>query len=363
MEGMRRKIFSLAECYTLLAIAAASLLVYALTAGQARVVERTANVFGWTEDHRFQLSQLVENVQAGFFTLRLRMHNTWFFFVVFFAVWAAVLLWFAIEKWRNRLKDGTREFVWIAGITLAIFFLAVLYGIGTNGLLARYFPYSVAISDVVAMGFILALPIFIWFKLERQEDEDIDTIPRRPNLSYQSAHGVLGLGELGSSARLVEVKPEKPSSWMEPTPVIPPQANNTIPKVNEEMSTLTTIGNALNHDVSLERNTTTATVDLPRTETVRTVSGFREHMRALNSGWANIEKIGLDIEKWFDQQRHKALLHLETHPGMRQAEPPLALSRDFLNEKLAAVDAEWATIRKAALEICEWFGDIPKTDR
>jgi len=362
MEGMGRKIFSLAECYTLLAVTAISLLAYALVSGQAHAPEQVTSLLGWTQDHHFQPSQLFINAESAFSALRARMHNTWFFFVVFTAVWAAILLWLAVEKWRNRLKDGTRELVWMGWISLAIFSLALLYGVGTNGVLARQLPYSVMITDVLAIGFVLVLPVFVWSKLHREEEEEMDTVPRRPSLSYQSAHGVLGLSGVESSTRLIEAEPVKEPQPVQVPPVVPVQENLAILKDEEKRSILTTAGNTLNSGVSLERNSVT-TVDAPKAEISRTVSSFREHMHELNTGWSNIENIGIEIEKWFDQQRHQAILHLETHPGMRPSGQPIPPSRDFLNEKLAAVDAEWATIRKAALEICQWFGDAPKIDR
>jgi hypothetical protein len=86
---------------------------------------------------------------------------------------------------------------------------------------------------------------------------------------------------------------------------------------------------------------------------------FREHLRTLNEAWERIERTGREIEQWFDQQRLEVVARLEKHPGVRQPGAPAPLSRDFLNEKLASVDAEWAAIRRATLEISRWFGDAP----
>jgi hypothetical protein len=95
---------------------------------------------------------------------------------------------------------------------------------------------------------------------------------------------------------------------------------------------------------------------------VRGVDHFRNNLAALNSSWQRIEKIGEEIEQWFDQQRRQAIAHLEMHPGLRGPGMLPDLSRNFPSEKLAAVDAEWAEIRRASLEISRWFGDVPAPD-
>lgn len=55
-------------------------------------------------------------------------------------------------------------------ISLSVFSAAVLYGLGTNGLLVRRFPKAVPLSDMLAMGFMLALPAVAWSRLYRQQE-------------------------------------------------------------------------------------------------------------------------------------------------------------------------------------------------
>jgi hypothetical protein len=79
----------------------------------------------------------------------------------------------------------------------------------------------------------------------------------------------------------------------------------------------------------------------------------------MNSSWQNIESIREEIDDWFEQRRQQAIAHLDTHTGMRRSTLARNLLNDFPNDKLSAVDAEWAEIRRAALEISRWFGDAP----
>ena len=83
----------------------------------------------------------------------------------------------------------------------------------------------------------------------------------------------------------------------------------------------------------------------------------------MNSSWQNIESIRGEIDDWFEQRRQQAIAHLDTHPGMRSSNLAQNIFQDFPNDKLSAVDAEWAEIRRAALEISRWFGDLPAPER
>ena len=87
------------------------------------------------------------------------MHTTWFFFSVFSAVWLTSLLWMLMESRRRKLGFSWQEAHWMGWITLSVFSTAVLYGLGTNGILARRYPKIVTASDVFAAGFLLALPV------------------------------------------------------------------------------------------------------------------------------------------------------------------------------------------------------------
>ena len=105
--------------------------------------------------------------------------------------------------------------------------------------------------------------------------------------------------------------------------------------------------------------------DKPATKDPATkgIDGFRRHLSSMNSSWQNIESIRGEIDDWFEQRRQQAIAHLDTHPGMRSSTLAQNFFQDFPNDKLSAVDAEWAEIRRAALEISRWFGDLPAPER
>lgn len=93
------------------------------------------------------------------------------------------------------------------------------------------------------------------------------------------------------------------------------------------------------------------------TTTNEGTSRFRENLSVLNSSWDSIEKAGKDLERWFDLQRQAAVAHLAMPPAARAEQN--GTPESFPHETLAAVDADWARIRQAALEIARWFGDLP----
>jgi hypothetical protein len=86
---------------------------------------------------------------------------------------------------------------------------------------------------------------------------------------------------------------------------------------------------------------------------------LREQLQLLNEAWDRIERSAQEIDQWFDEQRREAIARVERHPGVSPSDGRAEAQQDFLNEKLAAVDADWAAIRRSALEISRWFGDAP----
>lgn len=322
---MERKYLSLTGCYTVLAVLGMFLLAYA---------------YPVLLDDRLDGSGAIDSLRAAALVLRERMHGTWFFFVVFAAVWLVVLLWMVMERRGRQLPFNRQEVSWMVWMSLSVFSAAVLYGMGTNGILTRRFPKTVMVSDVLAMGFMLALPVVAWSRLQRQQKEvGAMRNPVEEIFPSYRTGGVLGLNEGSPDARLVERR----AAWQEAAlaaeqkPGMAVVASTELPAIEArgvEQPMLVPVSSAA-------------------TETAaNSAAGFREHLSTLNESWQKIEKIGQEIEQWFDEQRRQAIAQLELHPGLRRS---TALSNDFPAQKLAAVDAEWAQIRSASQALNRWL--------
>lgn len=81
--------------------------------------------------------------------------------------------------------------------------------------------------------------------------------------------------------------------------------------------------------------------------------GFREQLAALNTSWHRIETAGKEVEDWFHRQQDRVLAHIERHAS--GAEDSMELSRDYLEQKIQHVDAEWFRIHKAVREMNRWL--------
>jgi hypothetical protein len=300
---------------------------------------------------------------------RDRMHTTWLFFGVFAAVWLACLLWMQIERSRRHLSFNRQEAVWMVWMSLAVFSAAVFYGLGTNGIFPQSLPQLVTISDAVALAFILALPVIAWSRLHRQQLQVLDDSGESV-LSRRSS-GFLGLNDDEVDARLAEnlslreVTPE-----LRPVEMLPAvQIFHERPGEHARAVADRLIESAESPVVAKPLEPAppaVAVAPIPeRAEkpAAKGIDGFRHHLSTMNSSWQNIETIRREIDDWFEQRRQQAIAHLDTHPGMRGSTLAQNLFNDFPNDKLSAVDAEWAEIRTAALEISRWFGDVPAPDR
>lgn len=80
---------------------------------------------------------------------------------------------------------------------------------------------------------------------------------------------------------------------------------------------------------------------------------FRDQLYALNASWQRIESTGKEVEDWFQHQQKMVLAHLE-RPA-RAHDPHMDLSRDFLEQRMGRVDAEWAAIQRTVREIYHWL--------
>lgn len=377
---MDRRFSSLAGCYALFAALAASFLVYAHLALQARAPD-------WLNEpvlpHDFHAAQIFASIRGAAAALREGMHTTWLFFAVFAAVWLACLLWMQIERRRRQLTFSRQEAIWAGWISLLVLSLAVLYGLGTNGILARRTPAIVNVSDVIALGFMLALPVIAWSRLRGQEGDFPEDSGETASLRRSS--GFLGLSDEESNARLaeslsrLEVRPElRPVDLLPAVQIFNPErsaehtkmAANRLIESAELPAPPPSGPQPSNPQLSSPAPSSpdsspsaivpiAAAADEPA---AKGIDAFRNHLAAMNGSWQRIENIRAEIDDWFEQRRRQAIAHLDTHPGMRSPALASELFQDFPNEKLVAVDAQWAGIRTAALEISRWFGDLPAPD-
>jgi hypothetical protein len=358
-EVVEGKVSWLVGCYVFLTLLAVCFLVlvsyplHSAGAPQGLIAERSSDP-----------SQLLVNIKTAVLLLRERMHNTWLFLYVFLAVWVTVLVWGFVVRRRLELPSGLREFYFMGWISLSVFSTAVLYGMGTNGIMARRFPKAAPAADALAIGFVLALPVIAWARLQRQRTEQ-DELEEQPS-PYRRVHSSLGLFDDESSVRLLEkpevravavgenpfglkLVPAEPPSMLAITTTDRLIQSAEMPAANSQE----TANRSNDMDTAIQAGATTAAAK------EKGIDGFRDHLNALNQSWGTIEATGREIEQWFDQQRQLAIDHLEKHPGLRGQQAPLNPSGDFLNERVKIVDAEWAKIRKSALEISRWFGDVP----
>ena len=356
MENSGSIFLSRSVCYAMLAVLAIGLLILANAAPSGDSWTAAKYAQGSFSSQGFHLSQVFTSAGNSAKRLREQLHNTWLFIYVFLGVWLIVSTWGLFERRRLKLGVGRQEVYWMGWMSLSVISTACLYGIGTNGIVARRYPKAVPISDALAIGFVLALPVFAWSRLQRRREEDREAEELLP--AAHTSHAMLGLnGEdsiAPSRARFQEPGMRYPEEGIAlqslHTPL--PDAGKVTVMDGSAETTVPVISQPQGGPAPLQGSTPTA-------PGVSSTGAFREHLRTLNEAWGRIERSGQEIEQWFDEHRRQAISRLEMHPGARAAEPPPQISKDFLNEKLAQVDADWVTIRRSALEISRWFGDAP----
>jgi hypothetical protein len=82
--------------------------------------------------------------------------------------------------------------------------------------------------------------------------------------------------------------------------------------------------------------------------------GFREQLAALNASWQRIETSGKEVEEWFHRQQDRVLAHIERH-ATGGVDDAAELSRDYLEQRIQSVDAEWFRIHKAVRDMNRWL--------
>jgi len=370
LQRVEKNISSLAVCYAFLASLAALLLIYARLVLQANPPD-LGNLLGGVMHGSASAkgAELLDGARSALFALRERMHTTWLFFAVFGAVWLGCLIWMQIERYRRGIKFSRREGWWIVGFTAVVFASAVLYGLGTNGILAEQFPGIIPVSDVCALAFILAVPLVAWSWLGRLEEdqEDAEYELEGPAASRQ---GFLGLDDETTNARLVE---SLSRLEVKPVDLLPSMQalHSEQPSEHARAAATRLIETAEAPAAALAPVPVPAVIE-PAASPVPVAAGkpsgadidvFRQNLAAMNDNWQRIEALRGQIDEWFEVRRQEAIARLETHPGMRTAALEGSLFENFPGEKLAAVDAAWADIRKAAGEINRWFEEAPGNEK
>gem|GEM_PF-4909304 len=239
-------------------------------------------------------------------TLRDELHNTWIFVAVFASLGIAGFLWVLIEHWRQQMAWTWQAALRMAYLEGMLFACTLLYGLGTNGVIARKAPSSVTISDVLGIAVVLALPFVVW-KQWRVED------------NHRSS-SIFGLESRPTAEPGTQL--EKP---LQPQPVKSP---------------------------------------IVKTEEYRPMTarpGFREQLSALNASWQSIEGSSKEIERWFRQQQQRVVAHLERRaPGNETAE---MLDGNFVEARIQNVDAEWARIQQIVHEMGRWLENAPPVNQ
>jgi hypothetical protein len=401
VENTGNVVLSRSLCYAMLAGLAVALLFQASAIPGAAPWE--ASQFAMASAQGFHFSQLLASARISAGILREELHNTWLFLYVFLVVWMIVLVWSLFE--RNRLKLGVsrREVYWLGWMSTAITSVAVLYGVGTNGLMAVRYPIAVPVSDGVALAFVLSLPIFAWSRMQQRSVEAVteeDELVAEPRAALSMLH--LNDEQLFTRARarfqepLMEPILQQPQegfalpnlltaapnakamaavdrlleSAVTATRQLEIVAEPITMSITERMPEVITppvarrpeiVVEPVTASVSLEPSAPSASI-APVATASATVAplteDFRENLGLMNSAWGRIENAGKEIDHWFEEQRRQVIARLETHPGAR-GQSLTSTPENFLNEKLSAVDADWLVIRHSALEIARWFGDVP----
>jgi hypothetical protein len=80
---------------------------------------------------------------------------------------------------------------------------------------------------------------------------------------------------------------------------------------------------------------------------------FRDQLFALNNSWQRIESTGKEMEDWFQNQQKRVMAHLER--PIAKGRDNVDFSRDFLEQRMERIDAEWATIHQTVRNLYRWL--------
>jgi hypothetical protein len=290
------------------------------------------------------------------------MHNTWLFLGAFGALGVAGLSWVMAEKWQQGSTWSWRDIARMAGFEAVLGLSAILYGLGTNGVLARRFTRSVTITDLLSIGLALAVPMILWSQWRSRESKASRIDAEDSPSDFDSSGSILGLQQY-SSTRFIEqtenpkiigaragVMPRpvnQPARWLEQA--LPRPCESADESATNEVVVLETTSNIVNIDAE------PATPESAGQEQATIPAAtFREQLAFLNASWLRIEETGKEVEDWFLSQQKRILAHLERRAGQVQ-DTHIDFSRDFIEQKIQRVDAEWSSIHKVVREMNQWL--------
>jgi len=82
-------------------------------------------------------------------------------------------------------------------------------------------------------------------------------------------------------------------------------------------------------------------------------ANFRDQLFALNNSWQRIESTGKEVEDWFQNQQRRVMAHLER--PIAKGRDNVDFSRDFLEQRMERIDAEWAAIHQTVRNLHRWL--------
>jgi hypothetical protein len=82
-------------------------------------------------------------------------------------------------------------------------------------------------------------------------------------------------------------------------------------------------------------------------------TNFRDQLFALNNSWQRIESTGKEVEDWFQSQQRRIMAHLER--PIAKGRDNVDFSRDFLEQRMERIDAEWAAIHQTVRNLYRWL--------
>jgi hypothetical protein len=82
-------------------------------------------------------------------------------------------------------------------------------------------------------------------------------------------------------------------------------------------------------------------------------TNFRDQLFALNNSWQRIESTGKEVEDWFQSQQRRVMAHLER--PIAKGRDNVDFSRDFLEQRMERIDAEWAAIHQTVRNLYRWL--------
>ena len=82
-------------------------------------------------------------------------------------------------------------------------------------------------------------------------------------------------------------------------------------------------------------------------------TSFRDQLFALNNSWQRIESTGKEVEDWFQSQQRRVMAHLER--PIAKGRDNVDFSRDFLEQRMERIDAEWAAIHQTVRNLYRWL--------